>query len=61
MRKIMKFQDMKDKEIIYNFCIQHIYRKHNLHQENITTTKTIHAAITAEIQLYAFTIYVVNN
>ena len=55
----MKFWDKQDKEIIYNFCIQYIYRKHNLHHENITTIKTIHAVITAEIQLYAFTIYVV--
>ena len=52
----MKFYEKQDKEIIYNFCIQHIYRKHHLHHENITTTKTIHAAVTAEIQLYAFTI-----
>ena len=28
-------------------------------RKNITTIETIHAAITAEIQLYAFTIYVV--
>ena len=30
-------------------------------QENITTTETIHAAITVEIQLYAFIIYIVGN
>ena len=57
----MKCQDKKDKEIIYNFCIQHIYRKYHLHHENITTIETVHATITTEIQLYAFTIYVVNN
>ena len=57
----MKFYEKQDTEIIYNFCIQHIYRKHQLYHENITTIETIHAAITAEIQLYAFIIYVVNN
>ena len=48
-------------EIIYNFDIHHIYRKHHLHHEIITTSETVHAAITAEIELYAFIIYVVNN
>ena len=57
----MKFLEKQDKEIIYNFCIQHIYRKHNFHHENITITETVYAAITTEIQLYAFNIYVVNN
>jgi len=57
----MKVEEKHDKEIIYNICTQHIYRKHHLHLENITTTETVYAAITAEIQLYAFIIYVVNN
>ena len=36
-------------------------QKHHLHHENITTTETVRVAITTEIQLYAFIIYVVNN
>ena len=31
------------------------------HHKNITTTEAVHAAITAEIQLYIFIIYVVKN
>ena len=41
----MKLQDKQYKEIIYNFCIQHIYRKHHFHHEVIITTENAHAAI----------------
>ena len=48
----MKFYYKQYKEIVYNFCIHHIYRKHHLHHENITTTETVRAAIIADLQLY---------
>ena len=37
--KIMKFQENQDKEIIYNFCIQHIHRKHQFHHKIVTTQR----------------------
>ena len=34
-------------EVTYNFGIQLIYRKHDLHPENFRLTGTAHAAISA--------------
>ena len=41
----MQLWDKQYKEIIYNFCIHHIYIKHNLVHEVIITTENAHAAI----------------
>ena len=41
----MTFYEKEYKEIIYNFCIQHINIKHHLHHEVIITTENAHAAI----------------
>ena len=46
----MKFLDKKEKEIIYNLCIQLIHRKHHLHHKIVTTTETIHAPFSAYMQ-----------
>jgi hypothetical protein len=52
---------MLDREVTYNSCIQHIYIKYHLGHEIITTLLTALAATIADIQLYAFIFYVVNN
>ena len=41
----MQLWDKQYKEIIYNFCIHYIYRKHHLFHEVIITTENTHAAI----------------
>ena len=58
----MQFWDEQDKEIIYNFCIQHIYIKHHLVHEVIITTENAHAAISkCKMWLYIIWLYVSKN